>query len=378
VVTSGTGHDRCPSQHAGPEAPGSHLRGDAKPDCFGQNNFKRAAENFFWKISGRASRAHRIYETLKFSEAYLISAGSRWPVRQTMDCIIIGGGPAGLTAAIYLARFNRKVTVIDGGDSRARLIPTTHNYPGFAAGIGGLSLLAHLREQAASYHVSVVDGQVGALEKAGERFLARWAGRELQAARIIMATGLVDKCPPIPRLGEAIAAGLVRYCPICDGFEASDQRIAVLGHAAEACGKALFLRSYSKSVTLLTLDGSTPADARCTELQQAGVARPASSVTVIDHEGQTITATLTDGQHLVFDTLYPVLGCDVRSGLAKALGAAHNDVGCLVVDQYQRTTVEGLYAIGDVVSDLHQITVGTGHAAVAATHLHHSLTRNLR
>jgi thioredoxin reductase (NADPH) len=295
-----------------------------------------------------------------------------------MDCIIIGGGPAGLTAAIYLARFNRKVTVIDSGDSRARLIPKTRNYPGYEDGIAGPRLLAHLREQAGCYGISMVESRVEALKQAGDRFTARWGDRELQAPRIIMATGLVDKCPPVPRLDEAIAAGLVRYCPICDGFEASGQRIAVLGHAADACGKALFLRSYSKSVTLLTLDGSIPEEVACAELEKAGVDRAAAKVVSIDHGRKTITATLADGGWLTFDTLYPVLGCDVRSDLATALGAARNNLGCLIVDRHQQTSIEGLYAIGDVVCDLHQIAVGTGHAAIAATHLHHSLTRNLR
>jgi thioredoxin reductase (NADPH) len=150
------------------------------------------------------------------------------------------------------------------------------------------------------------------------------------------------------------------------------------GHAADACGKALFLRSYSKSVTLLTLDGSTPKEDACAELREAGIARPATSVASIDHGSDGVIVMLESGEQLTFDTLYPVLGCDVRSQLAMALGAKHSDIGTLLVDVHQRTSVVGLYAVGDVVSDLHQIAVGTGHAAVAATHLHHTLPRNLK
>jgi thioredoxin reductase (NADPH) len=84
-----------------------------------------------------------------------------------------------------------------------------------------------------------------------------------------------------------------------------------------------------------------------------------------------------DGTSEVFDVIYPVLGCDVRSDLGKTLGAHHNETGCLEVDAHQQTSVAGLYAIGDVVSDLHQIAVATGHAAIAATHIHNSLPRNL-
>ena len=87
---------------------------------------------------------------------------------------------------------------------------------------------------------------------------------------------------------------------------------------------------------------------------------------------------LSDGARQSFDVVYPVLGCDVRSELATALGARHTEIGCIEVDAHQRSSVAGLYAIGDVVSDLHQIAVGTGHAAVAATHIHNSLPRNFR
>jgi thioredoxin reductase (NADPH) len=293
-----------------------------------------------------------------------------------MDCIVIGGGPAGLTAAIYLARFRRAVVVVDAGESRARLIPQTHNYPGFAEGISGAMLLELLRGQAGAYGVSVIEAHVDKLERSHDKFNVHWSGRPLAATTVIMATGLVDGRPPIPRLGQAIAGGMVRYCPICDGFEASDQRIAVLGHTAQAWREALFLRTYSKSVALLTLDGSTPEKEACDQLDEAGVQHPGARVVSIDHDAGLVTGTLANGDRMTFDTLYPVLGCEVRSGLATALGATCNELGCITTDPHQQTSIAGLYAIGDVVSDLHQIAVGTGHAAVAATHVHHTLSRN--
>jgi thioredoxin reductase (NADPH) len=295
-----------------------------------------------------------------------------------MDCLIIGGGPAGLTAAIYLARFRRQAAVIDSGDSRTRLIPKSRNYPGFAEGVTGRKLLAILQRQAGSYGVTLTEGTVESLVRADSGFSAQANGRQLTAATILLATGLIDKTPPIPRLREAIAEGLVRYCPVCDGFEASDQRIAVLGHAEDACRKALFLRTYSRTVTILTLDGSRPSEKSSAELDRGGVERPAASVASIDHGQGVVTVTLTNGTRLAFDTLYPVLGCEVRSQLATALGARHNVIGCVDVDEHQQTSVRGLYAIGDVVSDLHQIAVGAGHAAVAATHIHRELPRNLK
>src|SRR5438270_4223103 len=172
-----------------------------------------------------------------------------------IDAVIIGGGPAGLTAAIYLARYRRKVLVIDSRESRAALIPATHNYPGFADGISGLKLLNALIKQAKTYGVQIIQDWVVGLEKTGTGFTATYSHAKIEANRSILATGLVDRNVCIPGLKDAIDHGIVRYCPICDGYEAADQRIGVLGKLTDARGKALFLRTYSKHVTLLTLDG---------------------------------------------------------------------------------------------------------------------------
>ena len=300
------------------------------------------------------------------------------PPSHDIDCLVIGGGPAGLTAAIYLARYRRKAVVIDSRASRAALIPETHNYPGFPDGIRGTELLQALAEQAETYGISIVRARVETLKRQEDGFVATTAGTEIRAKRVVLATGLVDNSPSLPGLRTAIDDGLVRYCPICDGFEATDLRICVLGGADDACGKAVFLRTYSKSVTLLTLDGKAGCEATCRDLSGAGVDSPASPVVAIERQSDGVSATLGDGSRRTFDVIYPVLGCEVRSELGTALGARHNDVGCLEVDAHQQTAVDGLYAIGDVVSDLHQIAVGTGHKAIAATHIHNSLPHNFR
>ena len=294
------------------------------------------------------------------------------------DGLIIGGGPAGLTAAIYLARYRRKVVVVDSRESRAALIPETHNYPGFASGIGGRQLLDVLTRQAETYGVSIVHDRVVGLQQADAGFVAQWSQAEVRTRHVILATGLVDHSPSIPGLKQAIDHGSVRYCPICDGFEASDLRIGVLGSIADACSKALFLRTYSKHVTLLAPDDVRAGEEQCRDLLKAGVRLPDAHVVGLERRDEHIIAVLKDGSRETFDVIYPVLGCDVRSELGKALGARHNSVGCLEVDAHQQTTVKGLYAVGDVVSDLHQIAVGTGHAAIAATHIHNTLPHNFR
>ena len=297
---------------------------------------------------------------------------------ENVDALIIGGGPGGLTAAVYLARYRRRVLLVDSSESRAALIPETHNYPGFADGIAGVGLLDALRQQAKRYGVTMIHDRVAALQKAEAGFAATCGNAEILAKRAILATGLVDRNVSVPGLKQAIDHGSIRYCPICDGFEASDLRIGVLGSVEEARSKALFLRTYSSDVTLLSLDGEMNTEQGLRDLSRAGIRVASAHVTAFERRGDNMVAIMNDGTVESFDVIYPVLGCDVRSELGKNLGARHNDIGCLEVDVHQQTTVDGLYAVGDVVSDLHQIAVATGHAAIAATHIHNSLPRNFR
>ena len=295
-----------------------------------------------------------------------------------LDALIIGGGPAGLTCAIYLARYRRSVVVVDSGQSRAALIPETHNYPGFADGIAGPKLLEALRLQAKTYDVEIIRDRITELQFARHVFEARCSEGIIRAKRAVMASGLVDRDLGNPELQQAVGDGLVRYCPICDGFEASDLRIGVLGSADNVGNKTLFLRTYSRHITLLTLDGEGCREPLARELSEAGIRLLTARAVGFRRQGKQMMVSLSDGTVEVFDVIYPVLGCEVRSELGMKLGARHNDIGCLEVDAYQRTSVPGLYAIGDAVSDLHQIVVATGHAAVAATHIHNSLPRNFR
>jgi thioredoxin reductase (NADPH) len=292
-----------------------------------------------------------------------------------LDCVVIGGGPGGLTAAIYLARYRRRVAVFDAGNSRAGLIPKTRNYPGFAQGIKGADLLAALIEQAETYGVNFNRCEARTLEHDGQLFRVVGDLADIRAPHAIMATGLIDTRPYIEGLTPEADGRLVRYCPVCDGYEAAGKNICVFGQAEVAYSKALFLRTFSKSITLLTPDGCCPDDI-CGELTAAGIRLPRGKAHLLREEAGKIVARLKDGSEFSFDLLYPFLGCDVRSYLAVRLGASHTKVGCLVVDEHLQTTVPGLYAVGDVVSDLHQIAVATGHAAIAATHIHKRLPRN--
>jgi thioredoxin reductase (NADPH) len=292
------------------------------------------------------------------------------------DCLVIGGGPAGLTAALYLARFRRKVMVVDRGSSRASLIPKSHNYPGFAE-ISGESLLAELRKQAERYGAVLRHAAVEDLRITQGGFRAYIETKHLTAHKTILATGIVDEKPDLPNLRQFIYQGGIRFCPICDGYEASGKRIAVIGKIKNALPKALFLRTYSKAVTLLPLDATvTLNDAQKQELRSAGIPEPTEPVADLLTEADVIEAVMASGRKVEIDVLYPAMGATVNSELATRLGARANDNGCLIVDDKQRTSVQGLYAVGDVTLELHQLAVSLGQAAIAATDVHNNLPAN--
>jgi thioredoxin reductase (NADPH) len=184
-----------------------------------------------------------------------------------LDCVIVGGGPAGLTAALYLARFNRRFLVVDGGDPRAAWIPTSHNIPVFAEGISGPDILARQRAHAERYGATILSGTVTAARQVDDHFelsiAAEDGPRTLAARRILLATGAADVEPDFPNLPNAVQRGLVRYCPICDGYEARGRKIAVIGYGDRGLAEAVFVaRTYSRDVTLLTLGQGLELDAQ--------------------------------------------------------------------------------------------------------------------
>jgi thioredoxin reductase (NADPH) len=295
-----------------------------------------------------------------------------------LDCLIVGGGPAGLTAALYLARFKRKALVVDSGAPRAAWIPTSHNIPFFVEGIPGPEILKRQRENLGQYGAQVFPGTVAGLQKLPDGFVGlveekEGGTRQIRARRVLLATGAVDIEPDLPNLPDAVRRGLVRYCPICDGYESRSQRIAVIGYGARGLGEAAFIaRTYSSDVTLLTLAQGLALSAEEQELAHKHRINVVSTpIAELDIAGDQISAIRTgDGKEHRFDILYSALGLQYRTGLAISLGAEQDASGALVVDSHNQTTVKGLYAAGDIVRGLDQIVVAMSHAATAATHIH--------
>jgi thioredoxin reductase (NADPH) len=298
-------------------------------------------------------------------------------VADLVDCVIIGAGPAGLTAAIYLARFNLTTRIFDSGESRCATIPLTRNHAGYPGGIAGADLLGRMRRQAGEFGVSVIDQPVSRIGRSGSDFEVHAAGEFISARSILLATGVVNNRPPIAEADHASAlqAGLLRYCPICDGYEVVDKRVGVVGTDTHGFNEAIFLRMYSKSVTLI----SPGADHALSDEQRSSLADLAIETVegpcgTLQIDGQEIIAPTALGP-IRFDSIYPALGSVIRSELAIELGADASRDGCLVVDDHQRTSIAGLYAAGDVAKGLDQISHAMGDAGVAATTIRNDLAK---
>ncbi|MGI8841178.1 MAG: NAD(P)/FAD-dependent oxidoreductase [Caulobacteraceae bacterium] len=293
----------------------------------------------------------------------------------TFDAVIVGGGPAGLTAAIYLGRFRRRALVIDGGESRLGWIPITHNHPGFPGGVAGAALLARMKAQAEGFGASIRAGSVDAIRRESGAFTLDLGDTQVRAPYVILATGARDTPPPLPDLFDAVQKGLIRVCPVCDAYEVIDKAIGVIGDGPHGAREALFLADYSDKVSLIHLGVAAHLDASARrDLARAGVTVVESAVRQVMVEGERIAALdHADGARRVFDTFYSALGMTARCSLATALGAAVSDGGCLMVNQHQMTSVEGLYAAGDVVRGLNQISIAQAEGAIAATDIHNRL-----
>jgi thioredoxin reductase (NADPH) len=294
-----------------------------------------------------------------------------------LDCMVIGGGPAGLTAAIYLARFHLGILVVDGGKSRASWIPCTRNVSGFPDGIEGNDLLQRMRDQACKYGAKIVTEFVTKLERdpATGLFTATWGSGARTARSVLLATGVTNRRPPMDeRLhDDALARGLVRYCPICDGYEVTDKRVGVIGSDSHGVAEALFLRSYTADISLIAPDKALRLKTEdYKKLKDTGIEcvdGPAQAVAIQD--GQIVVDT-AEG-HYAFDSIYPALGSDTHVQLAEMLGAELSSTNCVVVDSHMRTSVPGLYAAGDVVIGLDQISHAMGQGGVAATTIRNGL-----
>jgi len=293
-----------------------------------------------------------------------------------LDCLVIGGGPAGLTAALYLARYHLSLKIVDSGKSRAATIPCSHNHAGFPEGISGEELLERMRRQARKYGAEIVEGRVTRLDCNETCFNVEWGSGSATARTVLLATGITNRRPQMDEdlHDQALMRGLIRYCPVCDGYEVTDRKLGVIGSGGHGVAEAVFLRSFTADVTLVAPDAAHDlGEEDRAILERFGIGTidgPACAVAIHD---DCILVDTPEGRHS-FDCIYPALGSDSHVELALQLGAALKD-DVLVVDSHQRTSVSGLYAAGDVVLGLDQISHAMGQGGVAATTIRNDIAR---
>lgn len=293
-----------------------------------------------------------------------------------VETIVIGAGPAGLTAALYLARFHRDVLVLHDNKSRALRIPLTHNAPGFPEGIDGPTLIARMTRHATEYGARIEEARVEQLRRIDQGYELTGAdGQAWRCRAVILAGGIflneVDLPPEVHE--KAIEDAVLRYCPICDAYEHSGHRIGVLGHDTNGAAEALFLRQYTDQITLLPLSHPELLDEQKRELKEAGIALETGGLDRIEPTTDAITVSLDNGRRLTFDVIYPALGCRPRTELTAQLGLCLDSDGCLPYSHVGGGTLAGFFAAGDVVEGLDQISVAMGHGALAATRCHNWL-----
>jgi thioredoxin reductase (NADPH) len=294
------------------------------------------------------------------------------------DCCIVGAGPAGMTAAIFLGRFRRRVVVLDSGESRARLIPRSHNHPAFPGGINGEELLNRMRRQLDDLDIQVYQGTVDAVrQEVDGRLLVVQGERTFVGPFVVFATGVLDRLPGVPQAEQHVRRGTIRQCPICDGYEVTGRRLAVIGSGKGAAGEALFLRTYTPDIVLVTLGkGAELAPEDRDRVLLAGICMTDAQIrNIAVGVGSGAVITFADGATSTFDAIYSGLGIEPRTGLLARLGANLAEDGRIITDAKQRASVPGCYAVGDAVTGLNQIAVAMAQGEIAAVDIHNTMRR---
>ncbi|MGI5357434.1 NAD(P)/FAD-dependent oxidoreductase [Streptomyces sp. CA-252508] len=296
---------------------------------------------------------------------------------ERVDAAVVGGGPAGLSAAIYLARYNRRVLVFDTGHGRSTHHQVNHNYLGFPGGIATVDLRRLAAEQLARYdNARVVHHLVTGVEPdADGGFTLRSQGHRWRARTIVLATGVLDHFPHFPGWRAYVGRSMF-WCITCDGYENRGRDILVVGHTDAAAGEAMQLHALTDRVRLLTNSHRDDISERFRRrLGGAGIEVIHDRIQEAEGADGLLRAVVTrGGRRLGLDALFSLQGATPETALARALGVRLNDAGYVVVDSEQKTSVPGVYAAGDVTSlHSHQVAAAVHEGAQAASAAHYFL-----
>jgi thioredoxin reductase (NADPH) len=290
------------------------------------------------------------------------------------EVIVIGGGIAGLSAAIYLGRAQRDTLVIDSGHSMAKWEPVVENYLGFPKGVGGEELLKNGRAQAKRYEARFVQDEIRTVSRQRSVFVLKGRKKAYRAKRLLIATGIFHLPPEIPGVKECLGHSMF-FCKDCDGYRVREKRIAIIGANNEAVEYALGMLHYSACVIIAT-NGKRPvwdkAHARWLEEYEIPVAR--TRIRDVDYRRRKIRGLeFASGRKVKIDYIFTTRGDIFHNQLAKKLGAKIDPDGQIKVDQCMRTTVPRLYAAGCVTPANCQMIIAAGQGAAAAQAINRDL-----
>ncbi len=294
--------------------------------------------------------------------------GAGRPTSEMWEAVIVGGGLAGLSAAVYLGRSQRRTLLVDAGESMARWEPVVENYLGFPEGLSGQLLLERGREHVRKFGVHRSADRILRIRKVGEGF-ELYAERSglCRSRRVLLATGLTHLLPDIP--GADVCLGRsVLFCKDCDAFRVRGKRVVVYGWRNEAARYALAMLAFSPTVTIVT-DGRVPSWDQSWQqgIEEYEVRVCREPVKAFMHRDGGLEAVLfRDGGICAAEALFATRGDVYHTALAEGLGAAEDETGQLIVDGDMRTTVPGLYAAGCVTPANCQMIIAAGQGATAA------------
>ena len=292
----------------------------------------------------------------------------------TYDAIIVGGGPAGLTCSIFLGRYRRSVLVIDSGRPRNYATPGIHGFLGHHS-IKPSELLTRGRAEAESCGVEFRDGAVTKIESVGDVFDVHVDDEKLCARRVVLAYGVRDTLPDIPEL-ESYYGKTVHHCPDCDGYEARDQRIGVIGWGKSAVALALKLLQWSDDVVVFTHGHEREWDdeEQSKLLAEQVDIKDEKIVALVGHDGAVEAAVLSTGERVAVGRLFFNIAVHRSTTLAEDLGCEVSaEAPNVKVDEYRQTTVEGVWAVGDLVEGSQLAITAAADGAIAAIAINKSL-----
>ncbi|HEU4686115.1 MAG TPA: NAD(P)/FAD-dependent oxidoreductase [Nitrospira sp.] len=290
------------------------------------------------------------------------------------DAVIVGGGLAGLSAAVYLGRTKLRTLLVDAGHSMARWEPVVENYLGFPDGISGEALLERGREQVRRFGTEQAKDEIRAVSRTGEGFVLEGIRRRYRSRTVLLATGLTHLLPDIPGAEACLGRSLL-FCKDCDAYRMQGKRIAVYGRRNEAARYALAMLAFSPAVAVLTDGKEALWDGQWEhDLSEYSIPVRRQRIRGLLHEDGWLRAVrFDDGPDCSVDAIFATRGDVCHTGLAEALGAAKDDEGQLRVDEDMRTAVPGLYAAGCLTPANCQMIIAAGQGATAAQAINRDL-----